>query len=85
MPDPYMTVSEWCGLRRISRTQFYRLRSCGRAPDLLYIGSKPVITPAADREWEKRLAHESARKQAAEKATALRYAQGIENAGGDAA
>lgn len=45
------TLSEWCRLRRISRSQFYILDKAGTAPKSYSIGIRRYISPNADAAW----------------------------------
>jgi hypothetical protein len=43
-----LTVDEWCAKRKCCRATFYNLRSKHKAPRVIYVGSRPRITPEAD-------------------------------------
>jgi hypothetical protein len=53
------TVREFCARNNISVSLFYKLRNAGKAPRLIYIGTKPLITDAAERAWLRELEAES--------------------------
>ena len=43
-------LPEWCALRRVSKSQFYKWPPEKR-PRIHYNGRRPLISPAADAEW----------------------------------
>jgi hypothetical protein len=45
------TVREFCVRNNVSVSMFYKLKRDGKAPRLIYIGTKPLITDAAERAW----------------------------------
>jgi hypothetical protein len=45
------TVREFCARNNVSVSLFYKLRNAGKAPRLIYIGTKPLITAAAEKAW----------------------------------
>jgi hypothetical protein len=45
------TIEEFCVAWRFSRSFFYKLKQQRRAPQLTYLGSKPLITNQAEAEW----------------------------------
>lgn len=45
---PSYRINEWCGLRRYSRAEFYRMKARGDAPDTIGEGRMTRITPDAD-------------------------------------
>jgi predicted DNA-binding transcriptional regulator AlpA len=45
------TIDEFCARHRISRNLYYKLRSQGRAPAELHLGSRVVITRKAVDDW----------------------------------
>jgi hypothetical protein len=52
LPQPgSFTINEWCGHRRISRGEFYKLKKIKKAPRLHYAGTKPLISREADADW----------------------------------
>jgi hypothetical protein len=61
MVRPSFTVSEWCVTRRVSKSQFYKLKAQDRTDPLPdgrrrvplthNAGNKPLISPEADDEW----------------------------------
>ena len=66
MAEQSFTVSEWCAIRKVSRAMFYKLRQQGLAPRCHNVGTKQLISPAADAEWlRKREAEAKKRKQSA--------------------
>jgi predicted DNA-binding transcriptional regulator AlpA len=54
------TINEWCALRKISRSMFYKLGSQGRAPRTHNVGTKVLISPQADAEWLRNIEAETA-------------------------
>jgi hypothetical protein len=51
MADQSFTITEWCKLRRYSRSEFYRIKARGEAPDTIGVGRATRITPDADKRW----------------------------------
>jgi hypothetical protein len=51
MDQKSLTLTEWCTTRKLSRSMFYKLRSQRKAPQLHYVGTKILISPAADAAW----------------------------------
>ena len=49
--QPSLTISEWCALRKVSRSMFYNLDNGGLAPKTHNVGVKRLISPDADAEW----------------------------------
>jgi hypothetical protein len=47
------TISQWCAKHRICRATYYNLQRVGKAPNIIYIGSRPRITPEANKAWER--------------------------------
>jgi hypothetical protein len=45
------TISEWCQLRRISISMFYKLDGQRKAPTTVRAGRSRTITQEADRAW----------------------------------
>jgi hypothetical protein len=50
-PDGSMTIAEWCGHRRLSRSMAYKLWSEGRGPATYFVGSKRFVSAEADAAW----------------------------------
>jgi hypothetical protein len=48
---PSYSIAEWCELRRVSRSMFYKLASVGKAPRTHNVGTKRLISPDADSAW----------------------------------
>ena len=48
--QPSLTISEWCALRKVSRSMFYNLDNEGLAPKTHNVGVKRLISPDADAE-----------------------------------
>ena len=51
MADSSFTLTEWCTIRKVSRSKFYELDAEGKAPRSHYAGVKRLIGPEADRDW----------------------------------
>ncbi|PTE11547.1 transcriptional regulator [Mesorhizobium helmanticense] len=51
-----LTIPEFCQANRISRGSFYNLKKAGKAPRLMVVGNRVLISPEANAEW--RLARE---------------------------
>lgn len=51
-----LTIPEFCQANRISRGSFYNLKKAGKAPRLMIVGNRVLISPEANAEW--RLARE---------------------------
>ena len=45
------TLSEWCERRRVSHTQFYKLRKLGKAPRTHNNGVRQLVSYEADQDW----------------------------------
>lgn len=46
-----LTVKEFCAKHRIAPCTFYKLKSQGRAPKLMFLGRAIRITPEAEMAW----------------------------------
>lgn len=56
-PEPLaFTISGFCERHNISRRLFYNLLEQGRAPELMRVGSKPLVSVEAAAAWRKRMA-----------------------------
>jgi predicted DNA-binding transcriptional regulator AlpA len=62
MTRPSYSISEWCELRKVSRSMFYKLDSQGKAPRTYNIGTKRAVSPEADDEWVRAREAESAER-----------------------
>jgi hypothetical protein len=59
-----LTIAEWCALRRISRSMFYKMRRLGIGPEVtFYGGTIPRITREADRRWREAAPTQSSRSR----------------------
>jgi predicted DNA-binding transcriptional regulator AlpA len=47
------TVEEFCREHRISRGTFYNLLKCGRAPRLMKVGSRTLVSFEAAADWRR--------------------------------
>jgi predicted DNA-binding transcriptional regulator AlpA len=54
------TIDEFCRAHGISRALFYKLRKQGRAPRIMQIGSKPLVSIEAAQDWRKAMEQASA-------------------------
>ncbi|MER8654413.1 hypothetical protein [Mesorhizobium sp. M0847] len=46
-----LTIPEFCQANRISRGSFYNLKKAGKAPRLMVVGNRILISPEANAEW----------------------------------
>jgi predicted DNA-binding transcriptional regulator AlpA len=46
-----LTIPEFCQANRISRGSFYNLKKAGKAPRLMIVGNRVLISPEANAEW----------------------------------
>jgi hypothetical protein len=65
MASQSFTVAEWCALRRVSRSMFYKLDAQGLAPRTHNAGVKRLISPQADADWLRRCEAEAVERDAA--------------------
>ena len=49
------SVAEFCSTHQISRTHFYHLVKEGRAPKIMKVGRRVLISKEAAAEWRKRM------------------------------
>jgi predicted DNA-binding transcriptional regulator AlpA len=54
MFDAY-SVDEFCNSHRISRTNFYRLKRRGEAPQTMKVGARTLISREAAARWRLRM------------------------------
>lgn len=57
---PASTIREFCDDYRISERTFYALQKQGRAPRLMKVGRRTLISQEAAAEWRKRMESETA-------------------------
>ncbi len=50
------TVKEFCKSHSISESFFYKLRTQGKAPDIIKVGNKTLITFESAENWRKLMA-----------------------------
>lgn len=55
-----MSVTEFCSAHRISRATFYNLVNDGKAPTLMKVGSRTLISIEAAAAWRRRMEASSA-------------------------
>ena len=49
------SIDEFCAANRISRSMYYKLRSQGRAPREMKIGSRTIISNEAEFDWHRQM------------------------------
>ena len=54
------TIPQFCDGHNISRTHFYQLIKDGKAPRLMKVGRRTLISQEAAAEWRKRMESETA-------------------------
>jgi len=54
------TIPQFCDGHNISRTHFYELIKQGRAPRLMKVGRRTLISQEAAAEWRRRMEDETA-------------------------
>lgn len=59
VPKAAATVAQFCDGHNISRTHFYELLKQGRAPRLMKVGRRTLISAEAAAEWRKRMEAET--------------------------
>ncbi|CAN7528573.1 helix-turn-helix domain-containing protein [Variovorax paradoxus] len=57
------TVPQFCEGHNISRTHFYELIKQGKAPRLMKVGRRTLISQEAAAEWRRRIEAETAAEQ----------------------
>ena len=45
------SISQFCARNNISRSFFYKLKKCGKAPRTMEVGGRQIISPEAERDW----------------------------------
>lgn len=73
--EQFLSIDEWCALRRVSRAQYYRLRRSGDSPEAIYIRGKPIITAEADEKWQAKMMAESRRNRESREAESMKYSR----------
>lgn len=66
MSKPAYTVTDFCADHYISRSFLYELIKDGRAPRLMKIGRRTLISAEAAAEWRKRMEAETSQSMAKE-------------------
>jgi hypothetical protein len=51
-PDEDRSIAGFCRRQGISRGTFYNQQKLGKAPRVAHVGSRRIITPESEREWE---------------------------------
>ena len=59
-PKPASTVPQFCDGHNISRTHFYELVKQGKAPRLMKVGRRTLISHEAAADWRRRIEAETA-------------------------
>lgn len=47
------TVDDFCRAHGISRALFYKLKTQGRAPRIMQVGNKPLVSVEAAADWRR--------------------------------
>jgi hypothetical protein len=63
MAEQSYTVDEWCRLRKLSKSMFYKMLAQGLAPRTHNAGRKRLISPEADAAWMRQGEAEAAEPQ----------------------
>ena len=58
-----LTVAQLCERNQISHVHFYELRKQGRAPRIMKLGRRTLITVQAEADWHKAMEAEAAGAQ----------------------
>ena len=45
------SISQFCARNNISRSFFYKLKKCGKAPRTMEVGGRQIVSPEAERDW----------------------------------
>src|SRR5262249_3743713 len=45
------SISQLCARNDISRSFFYKLKKCGKAPRTMEVGGRQIVSPEAERDW----------------------------------
>lgn len=54
------TLAQFMDLHNVSRSNFYRLQRAGKAPRLMRVGRRVLVSAEAAAEWRKRIEDETA-------------------------
>ena len=57
--DALQSIPQFCEENGISRAFFYKLKDQGKAPKIIKLGSRSMITPEARLEWMEQLNQEA--------------------------
>ena len=60
MSDQSFTITEFCAVEKLSRSQLYKLWKQGIGPRFYKIGNRPRISAEARREWRQKREAEAA-------------------------
>ena len=52
--EPDYTIPGWCHKRKVSRSNYYKMKKAGRGPRTIENGGLIRISRSADAEWEER-------------------------------
>jgi hypothetical protein len=52
-PEGAYTITEFCEAFRISRSMFYKLQHCGKAPAVMRVGTRTLVSFRAAAEWRR--------------------------------
>jgi hypothetical protein len=55
VPEPMMSLDEFCAAEHISRSNYYQITLAGYGPDFIRVGRSRRITALAYRDWQQRV------------------------------
>jgi hypothetical protein len=58
------SIDGFCARQSFTRQHFYNLKKKRKAPRVAYVGARVIITPEAEREWEREREAETDREAA---------------------
>jgi predicted DNA-binding transcriptional regulator AlpA len=58
-----LSISNFCARNNISRSFFYKLKKRGKAPRIMDVGGRQIISPEAERDWRLERERDGAEKQ----------------------
>lgn len=65
MTKEAISIDEFCAAHDLSRATFYSLRKEGKAPRVMVVGRRVLISTDSAREWRERIERQSAVPQRA--------------------
>lgn len=60
-----LSIPEWCEANRVSRGTYYNLKKAGKAPRVMQVGKRALISPEANDEWRRAREADAEREVAA--------------------